>query len=195
MRIFRSLVGFAVGVAISIPAALGAGEMYQLLRTHPGRADLLAEAMRITGRTCGTAADEKAAREDGERGRHCEAPEIVERDLSAIGAAGAYDPTVRPRVVYVDFKGIARFNADPENKGNEIAPDETILHEYVHYLQWLNGDLTPKMNPCQRVALEIEAHKADQEYSTPGEIGQRTKEIISSYYFIAMLAESEGKCN
>lgn len=174
----RKTLGFILGILLSIPLTLGAGEVYAWSKTSKGRQDLLAEAMRITGRTCQH--DQRQSEEDGERGAYCTAPLIIDRDLSYMGAAGMYDPSSNPRVVYVDYKGIAKHNRSVP-ASERIRPEETIVHEYVHYLQWVNGDLRPRLPVCAIVDLEIEAHKADQEYSTPGKINERTQEIIEGY--------------
>jgi hypothetical protein len=43
--------------------------------------------------------------------------------------------------------------------------NSTVVHEFVHYLQWLRGDLGPSNNSCEKVRdAEIQAYAAGDAY-------------------------------
>lgn len=166
---FAGQIAIFVGGVVLTVAAVAATVFYAL--PFDGDADLFAEAQRLSGRKC--VADEQAAAEDGEHGGLCEPPAIQHADLSALNAYGLYDHTTNPRVVIVDMNAAPRGSAQYR---------ETVIHEYVHYLQWVQGDLRPQGDPCSRGELEIEAHRVDQKYTSGGdELDERTKGIIFSY--------------
>lgn len=175
-RITRDLLLFALGFGVPIVLTLAV-----LPRTMPGDAELFAEAQRISGRKC--VSNDAQAEEDGEAGGLCAPPRVINQDLAKIEAYGLYDHTTNPRVVYVDFN-----TAPPGSQQFK----EVVIHEYTHYLQWVNGDLKPKGDPCERSKLEIEAHKVDQEYTTPGEISENANGIIFGYMMMCMMWRAEN---
>lgn len=174
----------ALGCAVPTASFYAASVYTAKPKAFPGNQRLFDEAQRVSGRKCTPdAIDDLLAKEDGEAGRLCAPPEIVHMDLSKVEAYGVYDHTTNPRVVFVDPKA-----AKPGSKKYE----ETIVHEYVHYLQWVQGDLKPRGDPCERAALEVEAHKADQEFSHPGHITEETKQVMFHHEINCMLWQSSG---
>ena len=99
-------------------------------------AELWEDAQRLSGIRC-----------DVQDEGLCDGPPRVRVRELPNGYVGLYDYTRNPREVLISPLLL---------RGTPL--DGYIVHEYVHYLQWIRGRMTPS-TPCpDRVGLEVEAY-------------------------------------
>ena len=82
--------------------------------------------------------------------------------------------------------GYVEVSADSAPPGS-IEFNETLVHEFVHYLQWLSGKYGP-FSQCQdTLAIEAPAYAAGEQYLAEFGIVRDNKPVLASIAFSAAL--------
>lgn len=147
----KTLVPYwALGMAVLVGAVL-AGVLYsgrllaeETLPRPTTVLDLYAQAMKIGGYEL-----KCQFRRGG-----CPAPVVAVSAIESDNVAGQFDPRM-PNFVTINSKVLTPGTLDW---------NATVVHEFVHYLQWVFGEIGPAVS-CEDVAkAEVAAYKASAEY-------------------------------
>ena len=170
----RSYLRRVVGLALVAVVVIWATGAYSQPLSHPTNvAELFAAAIKHGGFTA-----KCQARPGG-----CPAPGVLVVTIEDDNINGQFDPS-QPTFI--------RINALPRVAPGTLAFNEVLVHEFVHYLQWLFGELGPQSRCSDIVRIESQAYKAGAAYMAEFGIIKDYTEHLGGIAMMAALCEMSG---
>lgn len=173
--VLRDRVIFWLVVFFVVPPLLYWGpKAFSTELSHPTRVgDLFAAAVKHGGYEA-----KCLARPNG-----CPMPAVLVADMEDDNIRGQFDPK-HPTFV--------RINAASRTVPGTLAFNEVLVHEFVHYLQWLFGELGPQSGCRDIVRIESQAYLAGAAYLAEFGIVKDYTGHIGGIAMMAAMCEAMG---
>jgi hypothetical protein len=113
----------------------------------------------------------------------CHMPAVLIVGIEDDNIAGQFDPR-NPNFV--------RVNANTRHVPGSLGFNEVLVHEFVHYLQWLFGELGPQSRCSDLLRIEGQAYKAGAAYLAQFGIVKDYSEQLGSIALMSAICESMG---
>lgn len=171
MVTLKALKFLAIGIALSM--AFAAGKATAALYHPTSLHDLFMEAIKHGGY------EQKCAMRRG----GCPMPAVVIHTIPDENISGQFDPR-NPSYI--------QLNTTPAVMPASLHFNMVLVHEFVHYLQWLFGELGPQSGCTEVPKIEEPAYKAGASYLAQFGVTYDYSAQMSEIAFMAAMCEAMG---